>query len=439
MSDADPITQKNRLTLGKNLLLNAYWFGLSFMWNSLHVIILPAVLLFMVPEEQKNTYLGILTFFGLMIAIVIQPISGAISDRWASKWGRRRPLILFGTLFDFVFLACLGWAGGLWWMLVGYIGLQFSSNIAHGPMQGLIPDIAPARQFGWASGFKNFMDMAGLVAAVLLMGNLVSADTRQPLAAIGIVMILLAVTAALTLTGVKEEPSMALQQKREPLGELARTALFDIFRIDWKAHRSYIWFLIGRLFFLSGVTGVQAFAQYFVRDVLVDIPNPIQTTGNLLAVIAVAVVIFALVGGRLGDRYGHRLVCLIASFISAVGIVLLIWVRTPATLLAFGSVLGVGTGLYLTANWALATQMARGKEAGKLLGLTNLATAGSQAIGRLEGPGIDLLNNAWPGEWMGYTGLFILGAFATLFGVVFLLKLPAQFASESKTAPPIIQ
>jgi hypothetical protein len=27
------------------IVLNVYWIGLSFMWNSLHVIILPAVLL----------------------------------------------------------------------------------------------------------------------------------------------------------------------------------------------------------------------------------------------------------------------------------------------------------------------------------------------------------------------------------------------------------
>ena len=46
-------------------VLNAYWIGLSFMWNSLHVTILPAVLLNYVPETQKNTWLGLLTFFGL--------------------------------------------------------------------------------------------------------------------------------------------------------------------------------------------------------------------------------------------------------------------------------------------------------------------------------------------------------------------------------------
>jgi hypothetical protein len=71
-----------RLNIIQVIVLNAYWVGLSFMWNSLHVIILPAVLLHMVPEQQKNTYLGLLTFFGLIIAMIVQPISGTASDRW---------------------------------------------------------------------------------------------------------------------------------------------------------------------------------------------------------------------------------------------------------------------------------------------------------------------------------------------------------------------
>jgi MFS family permease len=94
--------------------INAYWFGLAFMWNSLHPIILPAILLNFVPERLKNTYLGGLTFLGLILAMIVQPIAGAISDRSTFRWGRRRLYILIGTLFDFVFLAVLGLAGNYW-------------------------------------------------------------------------------------------------------------------------------------------------------------------------------------------------------------------------------------------------------------------------------------------------------------------------------------
>ena len=162
------------------LALNAYWVGLAFLWNGLHVIVLPAVLLNYAPEELKNTYLGLLTFVGLVIAMVIQPISGALSDRWVSNWGRRRPLILIGTLFDFGFLAILGWFGGLPWLVIGYFGLQVSSNLAHGPMQGLMPDLLPSSQLGAGSGIKNLMDMLGLILSSLFLGRLMDPQCCYP-------------------------------------------------------------------------------------------------------------------------------------------------------------------------------------------------------------------------------------------------------------------
>jgi len=396
------------------------------MWNSLHVIILPAVLLHLVPNSQKNTYLGLLTFFGLVIAMIVQPISGAVSDRWQSRWGRRRPLILIGTVFDFVFLAFLGWSGGLLWVAIGYIGLQLSSNTAHGPTQGLLPDRIPANQMGWASGFKNLLDMSGVVASALLVGHLLSPETRHPIGVIGLVAILLAAGAAVTLLGVHEESSLIEWKSQDGSGW--RDYWKDLLHVDFRANSSYWWLILSRFFFLTGVYGIQVFAQYYVRDVLAA-PNPIELTGNLLAAITLSLIIFAVTGGWLGDRLGHKRILLFASGLGALGCLLLLWARTPATLLVFGTILGIGIGLFLTANWALASQLAPLVEAGKFLGLTNLATAGAGALSRLEGPVIDILNNAQPGVWMGYTMLFLFGGFCILVSAVLLRRVKTMKAA----------
>lgn len=420
-----------KATLKDVLVLNAYWVGLSFLWNSLHVIILPAVLLFLVPEQLKNTYLGLLTFVGLIIAMLVQPVSGALSDRWSSRFGRRRPLIALGTLLDFVFLSFLGWAGGLIWLAVGYLGLQFSSNIAHGPVQGLLPDQVPEEQLGWASGFKNLMDMAGLVVSSLLVGSLLKPDVRHPVAVVGLVAGVLAIGALITLLGVREKPSLDSQPQLS-----LRKTIREAFQVDLRAHRAFAWLIASRLFFLAGIYGIQTFAQYYVRDVLA-VPNPIQLTGNLLAAITLALIFFAVLGGWLGDRIGHRRLSAVASLIGALGCLALVWARTPATLLVFGSLLGTGIGMFLTANWAMANQLAPAAEAGKFLGLTNLATAGAGVIGRLEGPLIDLFNNWRPGLWWGYTGLFLAGAVCLLVSAILLRKIPDYRGMIQPKAQPV--
>jgi MFS family permease len=135
--------------------MNVYWFGLAFMWNGLHPIILPALLFRLVPESLKNTYLGGMTFIGLILAMIIQPLSGALSDQIPSRWGRRRPWMVGGTLFSLAFLVSMALATNLWSLVAGYLLLQVASNTAHGPAQGLIPDLVPEERHGLASGIKN--------------------------------------------------------------------------------------------------------------------------------------------------------------------------------------------------------------------------------------------------------------------------------------------
>jgi len=415
-----------RVSTWHAIVLNVYWIGLSFMWNSLHVIILPAVLLNFVPDSQKNSYLGVLTFFGLIMALVIQPISGALSDHWASRWGRRRPLIVIGTAFDFVFLALLGWAGGLWMLFVGYLGLQISSNVAHGPVQGLLPDRVPPEQLGSASGIKNMMDMGGLVVSSLIVGRMVPPDVRQPVGAMLVVALLLAISAAITVGGAKEAPTQGGYNTRD------RRDMWQVFRVDWHTHSGYGWLIASRFFYLFGIYGIQVFAQYFVRDRM-NVPNPVQATGDLMAAIVIALMIFAVGAGWLCDQWGRKRVQALAGAFGAVGALLLLAAQTPTQLLIYGSVLGAGIGIFLSANWALANDLAPAAEAGKFLGLTNLATAGAGAVGRLEGPLIDLLNNARPGHWWGWMMLFSLGAVCILVSTVLLVQVPERWPSLKAT------
>jgi len=397
------------------IMMNVYWLGLSFMWNSIHPIILPSVLLHIVPDHLKNTYLGVLTFLGLILAMIIQPISGAASDGWRSRRGRRRPLALVGTGLDFIFLSLLAWSGNLFVVILGYVGLQITSNIAHGPMQGLIPDLVPKEQLGLASGLKNLLDMAGLIVASLAAGSLLSPDDRYPTTVMVVVMGILLISAAVTFFCVKEEPTSDSSRNGNKIH------LKQVFQIDLKANTSYFWLIVSRFLFLVGIFGVQTFAQYYIRDVM-EAANPVKATGDLMASLAIALVICSLIGGWLTDKIGARLVIYIASLISAIGAFLLVFSKDIPSLTFFAGILGAGIGLYLSSNWALVSRLAPKEEAGKFLGLTNLATAGASAVSKLGGIPIDIANNAFPGQYFGYSGLFVLGGIFALISMLLLRK-----------------
>ena len=84
-----------------------------------------------------------------------------------------------------------------------------------------------------------------------------------------------------------------------------------------------------------------------------------------------------------------------------------IWVPNLSLIYAAGSLLGLATGLFVTTNWALGTRLVPSAEAGRYLGISNLAGAGAGMIGTgLAGrtliietatcPGWDILSSSPP-------------------------------------------
>jgi MFS family permease len=395
--------------------VNAYWGGLSYMWNSLHPIVLPAMLAALVPAERKNTYLGLLTFTGLVIAMVLQPVAGAVSDHWVSRFGRRRPLMLIGTAFSVLFLSILGWAGGLTWIFVGYVGLQISSNTAQGPLQGLLRDRVKPQQLGAASAIKVFLDLSSLVAASAISGRLVSTGAGGQPATFMVMIALLIGAASVTILFTAEESS-GIQG-----GQNAAPASMEG-NPNSREESGYRWLIAERAAFLLGVYGLQAFGQYYLQDAL-HVPDPARASGNLLSIIGAGTILFVIAAGWLSDRVGPRRLLFAASGLACAGMLGMLAATHLVGLYGAGSLIGAGMGLFLTSNWALANRMAPAQQAGHHLGLTNIATAGAAALARLEGPAVDWLNAAQPGAWIGYQSIFVFGAACIVLSTWFLAKL----------------
>ena len=142
-SNIDPGVNKREFHPGNYVKITIFGFAMTALWSSLHSIILPLRIMDFVPESQKASYLGLLTFFGLLLAIAVQPIAGLASDRSGFRWGQRRPFILIGGMLTLSFLPGIGLAGSLAILFAIYYLLQASANTALGPYQALIPDLVP--------------------------------------------------------------------------------------------------------------------------------------------------------------------------------------------------------------------------------------------------------------------------------------------------------
>jgi len=93
-------------------------------------------------------------------------------------------------------------------------------------------------------------------------------------------------------------------------------------------------------------------------------------------------------------------------------------------MMTVGAVLvGVASGAFYSANWALGTQIVPKKEAGRYLGISNLAGAGAGAIGAYIGGPI--------GDSSGYVVQMAIYAALFLFSTLALLRIkPANHKAE---------
>ncbi len=399
--------------------ITIFGFALAALWGSLHTIVMPLRLLDFVAESEKNTYLGLLTFAGLILAIVVQPIAGAISDRSGFRWGRRRPYILIGAVATMLFVPGIGLVGSYIAIFFIYCLLQISTNVAQGPYQAFIPDLVPGRRRGLASGVKSLLEILGGVAllypvAFFMDRYSIGQGVFWLWLALGALAIVLLGAVIATLLMVKERPGTGSQLPLLP-------TLYKSFRINVKANRDFIWFLASRLLILMAFTTLQTFALYFLKDV-VGVANPASATAKFSIVAVAGMLAVVYPAGRLSDRVGRRPIAIASGLLGALGIVLIFLFQHSYILIMFsGGLVGISFGAFMSSNWALATDLVPKNEEARYLGLTNLATAGGAALARLIGPVIDFFNAYSPG--LGYSVMLLACFVYFLAGSLLLLKI----------------
>ncbi|MGE5553868.1 MAG: MFS transporter [Betaproteobacteria bacterium] len=394
-----------RRGIGFHLVLALYWFSLNYHWGALLNVVVPFDVLHFVPETAKGRFLGVALALGAFVAMVVQPVAGALSDAFGSRWGRRRPFLLAGTLGTMAGLLCMAGATAFSLFVAAYVLVQLSCNLAIAGYQGLMPDVVAEEERGRASGYMGLMTAAGSLCGIGLASWAMNSGARVPFYwSISVVLFL---GALITWWGVHEEPSA-----RRPL---RFREFWQNFWVDPRHYPDFAWLFLTRFLVYLGFYTIMNFMLYYLRDAIVPqaVSLPVLGTVNYLgaqtaigAVVLVGTAAASLVAGSLSDRMGRKPLVTGAASAMALGALVLV-LRPPLPLvLGVGLVFGAGYGAYLSVEWALATDcLPSAEEAGRYLGLWGIAMTLPQVIGPLLGGNIlDLAAQTAPGA--GYAALF---------------------------------
>ena len=425
------------------VVLALYWVAIGYLWQSLGTLILPRIVQEMVGSAHKGTALSLLEGIGTVMAVVWQPMMGAVSDRTHSRFGRRRPFIFGGTVADVVFLAGLALSQSYWMLVVFYFLLQTASNTAQGPYQGLQPDVVPENQRGTASGYYGLANLVGTLAGTVVVGIILSAAGVS--AAFVSIALLLATTMLLTVLLVPDKVR-STEGAYGSVGEVVRSTFTTPLE-----HPPFMWLMGSRLLILMGVVGIQSFAFFYFSDAFFhgDVTAANNATTAVVGLVVGLAILITWPAARLSDRVGRRPLIVAGGLLAAAGTLILFfggyrWM--PEALLAplsaaiglpeivvqtllGGMLIGAGLGSFLSVDWAFITDVIPLDQAGLFFGFSNIATAGSGVIARfVAGFLLDHFNAGphllhLPGGYPVIFGVFVVWL---LIGTLLILKVPER-------------
>ena len=418
--------------------LNAFSFGVTGFILAMDTAVLPVIVLSLAPEHLKNSYLAMLGIGGLLVAGVVQPLIGRLSDRTRSPLGRRVPYMIAGTTAVCGSLVLTMLAPNFGALLAAWIFIQANLNIAYGPGMALIRDLVPRSRVGIASSLKVLLDAAGGLALITASAALIGQAGVSALgpvdvyvdwewAVLGLLVAALIASVAITCSTVlAHDPNRRARpvRRREASARPVINLQFGLF-------------LISRLFLMTAIYAFPTYGLFFLRDV-VEVSNPAQALSQAIPAIGGSLAVAVYVAGWVSDRIGRKPVVIAGAIAGAISTSWLLLADTTSAVVITASVIGASSGTLLSASWALANEMADEQHAGTHIGIVNLSTIGGAALPRLFGPGIDLINHT--SEDLGYRALIIGCAALFVAGAIAILPVnPARMeaASQQEPAEPI--
>jgi glycoside/pentoside/hexuronide:cation symporter, GPH family len=285
-------------------------------------------------------------FIGRTWDYINDPLFGYISDRTRSRWGRRRPFLLFGPIPFAIFFTLMWWKPPIqgdfalvFYYTVIYILYDASATMIYMPYFALTPELTSDYDERTSlTSVRAFFSLLGSLVAftipLMIVGNLSPENTNNVLI-MGLVFgIASAIPLWFVFFGSQERPEF-MNQKQPGLRESIRASI---------QNRPFLFSAAIYLFTWVSIDILQASILYFIIHVVDQENNNMIIMASIFVIAMIALPLWTWVSHRLNKRIAYIIG---VAFLAAVLLVLV--TLTPATPISFIVFLCILAGIGVSA------------------------------------------------------------------------------------------
>lgn len=263
-----------------------------------------------------ETVTGTVMAMDNVLAIVLLPLFGSLSDKVETPLGKRTPFILCGTVLAVTFMTMLPLAdraGNLVWFVVALFATLVSMGLYRSPAVALMPDLTPNKLRSKANAVINLMGAVGgvytLIMIMVLVGEGDTPDYRPLFFSVAALMVVAVGILLLTIhenslkkklaaeLAAGEEENEDIQKSEAAEGEPVKTVLP-------KEVKRSLCFMLASIFFWF--TAYNAVTTAFSRYTKVVWKMEGGGFANCLMVATVAAIISYIPIGNIASKIGRK-------------------------------------------------------------------------------------------------------------------------------------
>ncbi len=325
---------------------------------------------------------GIVMALDNIFALFLLPLFGSISDKTKSKWGRRTPFIIFGTLGAVVAFSLMGFTNSLVSYMICLLFALLSMSVFRSPAVALMPDVTvkPLRSKG--NAIINLMGTAGGALAMIIGIFFKTSEKGQTEYGTYILVICAVILAALVgfIFTVKEPTwSAEMEEETERLGLDEEAEERDA--AGGKLSKGQLKSLI--LILASVALWYMAY-NAVTSKIYVYAANYLEKNYNVVGLIAqVAALISFIPVGIIASKIGRKktiLAGVVLLFSAFLGASFVTKETNSIILTILFIVAGIGWATINVNSFPMVVELAKGSDVGKYTGYYYTASMAAQII-----------------------------------------------------------